>query len=57
MHLFVGKSMFGRQMEMERIMDFLIEREHKGTRSVQILPIVGPKYICWKEYPSCTYLQ
>ncbi|CAL5077965.1 unnamed protein product [Urochloa decumbens] len=45
MHLFVGKSMFGRQMEMERIMDFLFEREPLGTGSVQILPIVGPRYV------------
>jgi len=45
MHLFVGMCMFGRQMEMERIMDFLMQKEHPGTESVLVLPIVGPTFV------------
>ncbi|KAL6647738.1 hypothetical protein ACP70R_015175 [Stipagrostis hirtigluma subsp. patula] len=45
MHLLIGKCMFGRQMEMERIMDFLMQKEHPGKGSVPVLPIVGPKYV------------
>jgi ABC-type phosphate/phosphonate transport system ATPase subunit len=37
--------MFGRQMEMERIMDFLMQKEHLGTESVRVLPIVGPTFV------------
>jgi len=37
--------MFGRQMEMERIMDFLMQKEHPGTESVLVLPIVGPTFV------------
>ncbi|CAL5034544.1 unnamed protein product [Urochloa decumbens] len=42
MHLSVGKCMFGRQMEMERIMNFLMQNEHQATESGAVLPIVGP---------------
>ncbi|TVU40672.1 hypothetical protein EJB05_14141, partial [Eragrostis curvula] len=45
MHLFIGKCMFGRQMEMERVMEFLIQQEHPGTESVGVLPIVGPTWV------------
>ena len=45
MHLSVGMCMFGRQMEMERIMDFLMQKEHPGTESVLVLPIVGPTFV------------
>ncbi|GJN10491.1 hypothetical protein PR202_ga28589 [Eleusine coracana subsp. coracana] len=42
MHLFIDKCMFGRQMEMDRIMGFLMQREHPSTNCVDVLPIVGP---------------
>ncbi|TVU40514.1 hypothetical protein EJB05_13981, partial [Eragrostis curvula] len=42
MHLFVGKCMFGHQMEMDRIMDFLMQMEHPSTKSIGVLAIVGP---------------
>ncbi|KAL6647736.1 hypothetical protein ACP70R_015173 [Stipagrostis hirtigluma subsp. patula] len=45
MHLFIDKCMFGRQMETERILNFLMPEEHPGTRSPGILPIVGPTYV------------
>ncbi|TVU40686.1 hypothetical protein EJB05_14156, partial [Eragrostis curvula] len=45
MHLFIGKCMFGRQMEMERIMDFLVQKEHPVRESVGVLPIVGPIWV------------
>lgn len=45
MHLFIGKCMFGRQMEMDRIMDFLMHNEHPSKKNVGILPIVGPQSV------------
>ena len=41
MHLFIGKCMFGRQMGMERVMDFLMQIEHPSMRNVGVLLIVG----------------
>lgn len=40
MHLFIGKCMFGRQMEMDRVMGFLMD--YPSTKRVDVLPIVGP---------------
>ncbi|CAL5034543.1 unnamed protein product [Urochloa decumbens] len=45
MHLFVGKCMFGRQMEVDRIMDFLMQEENLSMKNVGVLPIVGPGYV------------
>ncbi|CAL4982356.1 unnamed protein product [Urochloa decumbens] len=45
MHLFVGMCMFGRQMEMDRIMDFLMQNEQSGTEGVHVLPIIGPSFV------------
>ncbi|TVU00364.1 hypothetical protein EJB05_54226, partial [Eragrostis curvula] len=42
MHLILEKCMFGRQMEMERIMRFLILVEPQNSKNVGVLPIVGP---------------
>lgn len=42
MHLFLDKCMFARQMEMERVMRFLVQIEPHGAESVGVLPIVGP---------------
>lgn len=42
MHLFLDKCMFGRQMEMERIMNFLMTEGPPSAKGVDVLPIVGP---------------
>ncbi|CAL5034546.1 unnamed protein product [Urochloa decumbens] len=45
MHLYIGKCMFGRQMEMDRVIDFLLQIEHPSNKNVGVLPIVGPTYV------------
>ena len=56
MHLFVGMCMFGRQMEMDRTMDFFYAKRASWhgecARSTNCWP-----NICWKEHPSSTCLQ
>ncbi|XP_062188752.1 putative disease resistance protein RGA3 [Phragmites australis] len=42
MYLLLEKSMFGRQMEMEQIMDFLLEAEAPIDGNPGVLPIIGP---------------
>jgi hypothetical protein len=44
MHLVMETCMFGRQVEVERIINFLLQREPPGEHSpgVGVLPIVGP---------------
>ncbi|TVU40185.1 hypothetical protein EJB05_13636, partial [Eragrostis curvula] len=42
MHLIVDNYMFGRQMEFDRIMNFLMIVEPPSSQGVGILPIVGP---------------
>ncbi|CAN6301809.1 unnamed protein product [Urochloa humidicola] len=45
-HMFVDNCMFGRQMEKERIMEFLLEMEPPGAPiRLGVLPIVGPEHI------------
>ncbi|XP_034571004.1 putative disease resistance protein RGA3 [Setaria viridis] len=44
-HLFVDKCMFGRHMEKERIMEFLLQPEPPGAARLGVLPIVGPAHI------------
>ncbi|CAL5075045.1 unnamed protein product [Urochloa decumbens] len=41
MHLTVGLSMFGRQMEMERVMNFLMQMESSIEQTIGVLPIIG----------------
>jgi GTPase SAR1 family protein len=41
MHMFLGKCMFGRQVEMERVITFLLQREPPGEHKLGVLPIVG----------------
>lgn len=46
MHLLLDRCVFGRQMELERVMDFLRQTKSPGTEtSVDILPIVGPVHV------------
>jgi hypothetical protein len=44
MHLLLNKCMFGRQMEMEFIMDFLLQedRDPSASEDPAVLPITGP---------------
>ncbi|CAL4894573.1 unnamed protein product [Urochloa decumbens] len=49
-HMFVEKYMFGRHMEKERVMEFLMQTrpphgaDEKGE-NIDVLPIIGPAYI------------
>lgn len=44
-HLFLDKCMFGRHMERERVIDFLLKTEAPGSKGLGVLPIVGPAQI------------
>ncbi|KAM0822096.1 hypothetical protein ACQ4PT_071727 [Festuca glaucescens] len=50
MHLLLGNCMFGRQMEMELILHFLLHKQPSSSRldRFDVLPIVGPAY-CGKS--------
>uniref|UniRef100_A0A0E0HW17 NB-ARC domain-containing protein n=1 Tax=Oryza nivara TaxID=4536 RepID=A0A0E0HW17_ORYNI len=41
MHLFLDKCLFGRQMEMEHIMNFLLKVDSPGSENLGVLPIIG----------------
>ncbi|KAF8655963.1 hypothetical protein HU200_060844 [Digitaria exilis] len=42
MHLLLGNCMFGRQMEAEVVLTFLLHKQHSGAEELEVLPIVGP---------------
>ncbi|RCV09184.1 hypothetical protein SETIT_2G006900v2 [Setaria italica] len=42
MHLVLGNCMFGRQMETEFVINFLLHTQPHGSKELEILPIVGP---------------
>uniref|UniRef100_A0A0E0Q3E6 NB-ARC domain-containing protein n=1 Tax=Oryza rufipogon TaxID=4529 RepID=A0A0E0Q3E6_ORYRU len=42
MHLLIDKCLFGRQMEMEHIMNFLLKEDTPGAENPGVLPIIGP---------------
>jgi len=42
MHLLVGNCMFGRQMETELVISFLLHAQPHGPKELEVLPIVGP---------------
>ncbi|XP_062231973.1 disease resistance protein RGA2-like [Phragmites australis] len=44
-HLFMDKCMFGRHMERERVIEFLLQIEPPGAAKLGVLPIVGPAHI------------
>ncbi|RCV16808.1 hypothetical protein SETIT_3G167600v2 [Setaria italica] len=46
-HMFLEKCMFGRHMEKERVIDFLLQTTEPppGAENLDVLPIVGPAYI------------
>ncbi|XP_039855819.1 putative disease resistance protein RGA3 [Panicum virgatum] len=42
MHLLVGNCMFGRHMEMELVISFLLHTQPHAPKELEVLPIVGP---------------
>ncbi|TVU40550.1 hypothetical protein EJB05_14017, partial [Eragrostis curvula] len=42
MHLLLDNCMFGRQMEAERIINFLLQTQPHGAENLEVLPIIGP---------------
>jgi hypothetical protein len=42
MHILLGNCMFGRQMEVEFVINFLLHKQPHGSEELEILPIVGP---------------
>ncbi|TVU17479.1 hypothetical protein EJB05_33517, partial [Eragrostis curvula] len=42
MHLLLGNCMFGRQMEIEVVISFLLHTQHHRAEKFEVLPIVGP---------------
>ncbi|XP_062181979.1 disease resistance protein RGA2-like [Phragmites australis] len=42
MHLLLGNCMFGRQMEAELVISFLLHTRPHGAEDLEVLPIVGP---------------
>ncbi|CAL5079423.1 unnamed protein product [Urochloa decumbens] len=57
-YMFIEKCMFGRQVEMEEAINFLLQPDPPGMESLQVLPIVGPvkvgkstlvEHVCYNE--------
>ncbi|KAG2632863.1 hypothetical protein PVAP13_2NG121100 [Panicum virgatum] len=42
MHLLLGNCMFGRQMEAELVLNFLLHTQPHGAEELEVLPVVGP---------------
>ncbi|CAD6221593.1 unnamed protein product [Miscanthus lutarioriparius] len=42
MYLLLGNCMFGRQIEAQIVIDFLLYAQHSGAEEPAVLPIVGP---------------
>uniref|UniRef100_A0A0D9WUW9 NB-ARC domain-containing protein n=1 Tax=Leersia perrieri TaxID=77586 RepID=A0A0D9WUW9_9ORYZ len=42
MHLLLDNCLFGRQMEMEHIMNFLLKEDNPSAETPGVLPIIGP---------------
>jgi len=45
MHVLLGNCMFGRQMEVELVINFLLHEQSHGSEELEVLPIVGPARI------------
>ncbi|XP_062187575.1 uncharacterized protein LOC133890942 isoform X1 [Phragmites australis] len=45
MHLLLGNCMFGRQMEAELVINFLLHTQPNGSEELEVLPIVGPRRV------------
>ncbi|CAL5066269.1 unnamed protein product [Urochloa decumbens] len=57
-YMFLERCMFGRQVEMEEAINFLLQPDPPGMESLQVLPIVGParvgkstlvEHVCYNE--------
>ncbi|KAG0541408.1 hypothetical protein BDA96_02G014200 [Sorghum bicolor] len=42
MHILLGNCMFGRQMEVELVIKFLLHTQPHSSQELEVLPIVGP---------------
>ncbi|CAL5034387.1 unnamed protein product [Urochloa decumbens] len=45
MHILLGNCMFGRQMEVEHVINFLLHKQPHGSEGLEVLPIIGPARI------------
>jgi hypothetical protein len=45
MHLLLGNCMFGRQMEAELVLNFLLHTQPNGAEELEVLPVVGPSKV------------
>jgi hypothetical protein len=45
MHLQLANCMFGRQMEVNLVINFLLHVQPHGAEELEVLPIVGPSYV------------
>jgi len=45
MHLQLANCMFGRQIEAQLVINFLLHTQPHGAEELEVLPIVGPRYV------------
>ncbi|RCV35029.1 hypothetical protein SETIT_7G206100v2 [Setaria italica] len=45
MQILLGKCMFGRQMEAELVLSFLLRAQPNGAEELEVLPVVGPSKV------------
>jgi len=45
MHLQLANCMFGRQIEAQLVISFLLHTQPNGAEELEVLPIVGPRYV------------
>jgi len=45
MHLQLANCMFGRQIEAQLVISFLLHTQPHGAEELEVLPIVGPRYV------------
>ncbi|RLN35110.1 hypothetical protein C2845_PM03G22020 [Panicum miliaceum] len=45
MHLQLANCMFGRQIEAQLVINFLLHTQPHGAEELEILPIIGPRYV------------
>uniref|UniRef100_A0A0A9B0G1 NB-ARC domain-containing protein n=1 Tax=Arundo donax TaxID=35708 RepID=A0A0A9B0G1_ARUDO len=45
MHILLSKCMFGRQMETQLVINFLLHRHTHSTEELEVLPIIGPSKV------------
>jgi hypothetical protein len=45
MYLLLDNCMFGRQVEMEHLLNFLLQAQAPSVEPLGVLPIIGPQYV------------